>query len=253
MSFSNIESAFAAWSEVLGPEHVITDRAALESSATATFLTRQRIPAILRPSTREQVQQCLHVANRFSIPVYPISSGFNWGYGSRVPVEDQCALMDLRRMTRILDFSEDLAYVTVEPGVTQAQLLTFLRERGSRLWLDATGSTPLSSLIGNTMERGFGHTPYGDHFATSCGLEVVMPDGDIVETGFSRFPNAKAGPVYRWGVGPSIDGLFSQSNLGIVTRMTVWLMPAPEYFQAYFFRCDDENGLPALIDALRPL
>ena len=35
--------------------------------------------------------------------------------------------------------------------------------------------------------------------------------------------------------------------------MSVWLMPAPEYFQAYFFQCDDENGLSAIIDALRPL
>jgi 4-cresol dehydrogenase (hydroxylating) len=103
------------------------------------------------------------------------------------------------------------------------------------------------------MERGFGHTPYGDHFANSCGLEVVLPNGDAVETGFARFRNAKTGPVYRWGVGPSIDGLFSQSNFGIVTRMTIWLMPAPEYFQAYFFRCDEDGGLERLVDALRPL
>jgi 4-cresol dehydrogenase (hydroxylating) len=50
-----------------------------------------------------------------------------------------------------------------------------------------------------------------------------------------------------------LDGLFSQSNFGIVTRMTVWLMPAPEYFQAYYFKSTDEVGLPGLIDALRPL
>jgi 4-cresol dehydrogenase (hydroxylating) len=75
----------------------------------------------------------------------------------------------------------------------------------------------------------------------------------MVNTGFSRFEGAKAGPLYRWGIGPVLDGLFSQSNLGIVTRMTLWLMPAPEYFQAFYFRCDREEDLPDLIDALRPL
>jgi 4-cresol dehydrogenase (hydroxylating) len=132
-------------------------------------------------------------------------------------------------------------------------LWDFLREKGSKLWIDATGSTPHSSLIGNAIERGFGHTPYGDHAANVCGFEVVLPNGCFLETGFCRFAGAAAGPVYRPGLGPSLDGLFTQSNFGVITRMTLWLMPAPEYFQAFFFRCDREDGLPRIIDALRPL
>jgi 4-cresol dehydrogenase (hydroxylating) len=156
-------------------------------------------------------------------------------------------------MNRILDFSEELAYVTVEPGVTQSQLFDFLRQQKSSLWMDATGAAPESSLIGNTMERGFGHTPYGDHFAHSCGLEVILPTGERIETGFSRFSNSTTGPLYRWGLGPVLDGLFSQSNLGVVTRMSIWLMPAPEYFQAFFFSCNVDSMLGPVIDALRPL
>jgi 4-cresol dehydrogenase (hydroxylating) len=156
-------------------------------------------------------------------------------------------------LNRILDFSEELGYVTVEPGVTQAQLHAFLHERKSSLWMDSTGASPECSLIGNTVERGFGHTPYGDHFANSCGLEVVLPQGDVVEMGFARFPGASAAPLYRWGVGPVLDGLFSQSNFGVVTRMTLWLMPAPEYFQAYYFQCGEDSQLGPLIDSLRPL
>jgi len=247
------DSVLLEWAKVIGPANVITGEGPLHEAETGTFATGHRIPAIVRPGSRQEVQECLRIANRSGTPVYPISSGKNWGYGSRMPAADNCVLMELGRMNRILDFSEDLAYVTVEPGVTQAQLYDFLKERGSSLWMDATGASPACSLIGNTVERGFGHTPYGDHFAHSCGLEVVLPNGEVIETGFARYPGAKAAPTYHWGVGPSLDGLFSQSNLGIVTRMTVWLMPAPEYFQAYYFRCPSADGLPGLIDALRPL
>jgi 4-cresol dehydrogenase (hydroxylating) len=170
-----------------------------------------------------------------------------------VPPADRCALLDLSRLNRITAFDEDLGYVTVEPGVTQRQLFEFLKERKSQLWMDATGSSPDCSLIGNAMERGFGHTPYGDHFAHVCGLEVVLPTGDIVETGAARFERSATAEVSRWGVGPSLDGLFSQSNLGIVTRMTIWLMPGPEVFEAFFFRAEAADGLAPLIDSLRRL
>lgn len=246
-------SALSEWRDCLGPEFVVVDSPALTAAATTTFATTHTIPAILRPATRAEVQQCLRIATRHGVPVYPVSSGKNWGYGSAVPTSTQTAILDLSRMTAILDFDEQLAYVTVEPGVTQAQLREFLAARGSKLWMDATGSSPLASLIGNTMERGFGHTPYGDHFAHSCGLEIVLPDGECLSTGYGRFPNGKSAPLHRWGLGASLDGLFSQSNFGVVTRMTIWLMPAPAYFQAFFFRCDEANPVGPVIEALGQL
>ena len=245
-------AALHEWQAALGSAHVISEPAALEAASTATFATPAQVRAILRPASREQVQDCVRIANRHRVPLYPISTGKNWGYGSRAPIRDG-VLLDLGRLNRIVDFDEDLAYVTIEPGVTQRQLFTFLRERGSRLWMDATGASPDCSIIGNTMERGFGHTPMGDHCGNVCGFEVVLPTGERVETGFARFASANPGALGRWGVGPSLDGLFSQSNLGIVTRLSVWLMPAPESFQAFFFTCGDENGLAPIIDALRPL
>ncbi len=253
MPVSPIDLAIKHWTRVLGPEFVILQKEILLDAATATFATDFQIPVILRPGSRQQVQQCMRIAQVEGAPVYPVSSGKNWGYGSRVPSSNGCALMDLGRLDRILDFNEDLAYVTVEPGVTQQQLFDFLAEKKSRLWMDASGASPDCSLIGNTMERGFGHTPYGDHFGNVCGLEVVLPSGESLETGFARIPNAKTASLYRWGVGPSIDGIFSQSNLGIVTRMTLWLMPSPEYFQAFFFTCNDKSALAAVVDAVRPL
>ena len=248
-----LDQALERWTAILGPDHVILDQPSRTAAETATFATCQTIPAILKPGSRDEVQECIRIANRFRVPVYPVSSGKNWGYGSRVPVIGTCVLIDLSRMNHILDFDEKLAYVTVEPGVTQRQLFEFLQARQSRLWMDATGSSPECSLIGNVVERGFGHTPYGDHFAQVCGFEVVLPTGTLMETGFCRFPAAHAGAVYRWGAGPTLEGLFSQSNLGIVTRMTIWLMPAPEHFEAFFFQCNRADQLAPLMEALRPL
>lgn len=156
-------------------------------------------------------------------------------------------------MRAITDFNEALGYITVEPGVTQAQLFEFLKERKAKLWMDATGSSPHCSIIGNTLERGFGHTPYAEHSAYICSMEVVLPSGELLETGFPRTSGIAAAPVYRPGVGPGIEGLFLQSNLGVVTKMTLWLMPAPEYFEAFFFTCNDDDGLAPIIEALRPL
>jgi 4-cresol dehydrogenase (hydroxylating) len=249
----NLGLAIRQWEDNLGPEYVISDQQILRAAECATYLTTQKIAAIIRPGTREELQKCLRTATRHKIAVYPLSSGKNWGYGSRVPPTTQSAIIDLSRINRITDFDENLGYVTVEPGVTQRQLFAFLQEQRSNLWMDATGSSPDCSLIGNTMERGFGHTPYGDHASFVCGLEVMLANGDLVETGYARFPKTRLGPLNRWGLGPSIDGLFTQSNLGIVCRMTIWLMPKPDYFEAFFFKCNRLDGLPQVIDALRPL
>ena len=247
-----MSGALPDWAAAIGAEYVVHDEDSLQRAGTATFATQAKVSAILRPATRTEVQACVRIANRYRVPIYPVSTGKNWGYGSRVPNAD-AVLLELGRLNRILEFDEDLAYVTIEPGVTQRQLFAFLRERKSALWMDATGASPDCSIIGNTMERGFGHTPMADHCANASAFEVVLPTGECIQTGFASFPGTTAGALGRWGVGPSVDGLFSQSNLGIVTRMSVWLMPEPEDFQAFFFMCDGEEELGAIVDALRPL
>ena len=137
-----LASAVTEWRSTLGPGHVECDEKILDGASTATFLTQSRVRAILRPGTRSEVQECVRTANRFGVPVYPVSSGKNWGYGSRVPAQDG-VLLDLARLNRIVDFDEELAYVTIEPGVTAATASPVSPRRGmSNLWMDATGSEP---------------------------------------------------------------------------------------------------------------
>jgi 4-cresol dehydrogenase (hydroxylating) len=82
--------ALEQWRTHLGRENVILDSVALRAAETATFETRVTVPAIVRPGNREDVQQVLRIANQWRIPVYPVSGGCNWGYGSRVPSASGC-------------------------------------------------------------------------------------------------------------------------------------------------------------------
>lgn len=245
-----LDRALMAWRNILGSDYVLTDETTLSEVQTATFLTTQHVPAIIRPAHLGEVQECVRIANTYKIPIYPVSTGKNWGYGSRVPVQDGCVVMELSRLNRIVDYDEKLAYVTVEPGVTMRQLDEFLKEKKSALKMSVTGSTFHSSVVGNVLERGLGSGPYGDRFGHVCGLEVVLPTGECIHTGFGRFHNAQAARVNRWGVGPYIDGLFTQSNLGIVTRMTLWLMPTLTHHQTCLFTINDNDRLEDLIDTL---
>ena len=241
------------WRGVVGDAHVLDDRESLADAARSTMGVSRRIPAIVRPASRDEVQEVLRIAVRQRARVHPTSRGKNWGLGSRLPAAHDCALLDMSRMAQIVDFDERLAHVTVEPGVTFGQLYQFLQQRGSRLFANTTGAGPEASVIGNALERGDGAGPYGDRFAHVCALEVVLPTGECIHTGFDRFAETPLAPLHRWGVGPSLDGLFSQSNLGVVTRMTLWLHPLPRSLGAVRFDIVDPARLGPLVDALQRL
>ncbi|MEQ9625561.1 FAD-binding oxidoreductase [Coleofasciculus chthonoplastes] len=248
-----IVKALDAWRNILSTENVLTDTATVSAAQTATFATKQRVLALIRPGNRAEVQECVRIANEYQTPIYPISCGKNWGLGSRVPVQDNCVILDLSRLNQIVDYNEKLAYITVEPGVTFRQAYDYLREQKSNLFLSVIGGSPDASLIGNTLERGDGFGPHGDRLDHVCELEVILPTGECVHSGFGRFANAKAAKISRWGVGPYFDGIFTQSNLGIVTRMTMWLMPIPKYPQLFTCTIIDASRIDQLIDAVQSL
>lgn len=119
--------------------------------------------------------------------------------------------------------------------------------------MDVTGAGPGASVLGNALQRGFGHTLYADHVRSLCGMEAVLPNGDMINTGFGRFENAKATRQFPYGLGPLLDGLFTQSNLGVVTAMGLWLQPRPADFRFFWIKVKDPAALAPLVNALRPL
>lgn len=242
-----------SFTKLLGGEHVIVRNEPLDLASQATYSTQNRVRAILRPADVEQVSGCLRLAQELKVPLYPISGGKNWGYGSRVPTGGDSLILDLGRLNRILDYSEELGTVTVEAGVSFAQLEHFLDENKSQRFMSAPGTTPAASVVGNALERGWGFGPYSDRFDFMCGMQVVLPEGEVVETGLERFAGSKSARIFRWGVGPWFDGMFTQSNLGVVTRMTIFLAPKPTHFVSFLYRLHDLDHFAPLMDQLREL
>uniref|UniRef100_UPI003569BE9F FAD-binding oxidoreductase n=1 Tax=Stieleria sp. TaxID=2795976 RepID=UPI003569BE9F len=236
--------------QIVGAENLLHEDCDRDLYAKTTLPQGTRPLAIIRPENADQVSNAMRAITAAAVQWKAISRGKNWGYGDACAAEDGAIIIDLRRMDRIIEINEDLAYAVIEPGVTQGQLAGELIARGSRLMLDVTGAGPEASIAGNILQRGFGHTPYGDRFANSCNYEVVLPDGNVTRTGFGNIENSVVGHVYPYGRGPNPQGMLPQSSNGIVTRMTIWLMPRPEAIDGFGFKTDDDEAFKHIVDTI---
>lgn len=187
--------------------------------------------AAIAPNSTEQVQAVVRIANHFGIPLFPIATGRNLGYGGSAPNLSGSVIVDLKRMNRIIEVDDKRHFAIVEPGVSYFDLYRYIQERGLDVWIDVP-DPGWGSVMGNALDHGVGHTwsSYRDHFGSHCGLEVVLPNGEVMRTGMGAMPSANTFGDFRYGFGPHVDGLFAQAGFGIVTRMGLHLMPRPECF-----------------------
>jgi 4-cresol dehydrogenase (hydroxylating) len=238
--------------KICGPDYILHSPEAIEFYSRCTIPWSRTCGAVALPENVDQVSGIVRVCNEFNVPVWAFSRGHNWGYGTVLALQEGALIVILQRMNRIQEVNEQLCYAVIEPGVSQGQLNEYLKNKGSRLWVDCTDSTPDGSLIGNALDKGVGYTPYGDHFSHLCGMEVVLANGEVMVTG-GMSEQCPTRYTYKWGVGPFVDGMFSQSNLGIVTKAGLWLMPKPEAFNMFLIEVSDPSNLAQVIDALREL
>src|SRR5687767_6383052 len=254
VSERDFERAVGRFASVVGADWVFTsdEDVALYRDAYSPFVGEPEekvASAAVGPDSVEQVQQIVKIANEYRIPLYPISTGRNLGYGGSAPVLSGSVVLDLKRMKRILEVNERNAYALVEPGVSYFDLYRYIQERKLRLWIDCP-DPGWGSVIGNALDHGVGYTmnPYRDHFDAHCGLEVVTGAGDLVRTGMGALPGAKTWQHFKYGYGPYLDGMFSQSNFGIVTKMGVWLMPEPEAYMDGVVQVFGHDDIIPLLD-----
>jgi len=208
--------------------------------------------AVVVPKSVEEVRAVVRVANRHKVPLWTFSTGRNYGYGGAAPRVRGSVLVNLREMNKVLEIDEDLAYAVVEPGVRWFDLIEALEAAGGRLW-SSIPDLGWGSVIGNSLEYGRGHTRLGSHASNIAGLEVVLPDGDLMRTGMGAMSGGKSWHAYPHAFGPSLDGLFMQSSLGIVTKLGWRLMPRPETYISCNLRFDGDEKLAPVCDAMRGL
>lgn len=232
-------------------EQRFSDGQADRERLAKTTLPRSTMPlGVVWPNSLAEVSKLMPILTEHQIPWHAISRGKNWGYGDACAPHDGHLIIDLRQMNRILEINEELAFAVIEPGVSQGQLADELIKRNSRLMLDVTGAGPDASIVGNALQRGFGHTPYGDRTAHTCNYEAVLPDGSVTRTGFGNVTESAVGHVYTYGNGPCHQGMLAQNNAAVVTRMTIWLMPRPESIVGFAFKTDDPNTFAKLVDGI---
>ncbi|GGC96960.1 FAD-binding oxidoreductase [Undibacterium terreum] len=247
----NSEAAMSDWARLLGASQVLDARAAeLAYGADTNGITR-RLHGALQILDSELLPEVMRIASRHKVPVYPISTGKNWGYGSSLPASNDCMILDLSRLTRIVHFDAELGVVTLEPGVTQGMLTDFLDQGAHPFLVPVTGAGPTVSLLGNALERGYGITPYTDHFAAVTDLEAVLPDGSLYRTAMREAGGEDLARLFKGGIGPGSSGLFTQSGFGVVTRMSIALARRPECIKACLFSLKDDSLLETAVERIR--
>jgi 4-cresol dehydrogenase (hydroxylating) flavoprotein subunit len=255
VSNGDFAKALKEFAAIVGQEWVLTselDRNAYLDPFAPGDADKHATSTAVCPADVKQIQAIVKTANRYKVALAPIATGKNLAYGGPAPVAYGAVVLDLKRMNKILELNETMGYVLVEPGVNFFDLNEALVSRGSKFWL--SGPAPgWGSVMGNALEHGLGYTPYGVHADMICGMEVVLPDGDIVRTGMGAVEGGEEWQIFKLGYGPVWDGMFTQSNFGIVSKMGLWLMPAPEAVVNVSVEIFDEQYVSNLIDALRPL
>ena len=208
--------------------------------------------AAVAPGSVEEVQAVVRIADKHRIPLYTISTGKNLGYGGSAPNHGGSVVLDLKRMNRIIEVNESNGYAIVEPGVSYFDLYNYIQERGLKVWLDVA-DPGWGSVVGNALDHGVGHTlsRFRNHFDSHCGMEVVLANGEMVRTGMGALPGSQTWGQFKMGMGPILDGIFSQSNFGVVTKMGIWLMPAPEAFMHGMVMAARYDDLHAVVELLK--
>lgn len=246
-------SALDRMRAALGASAVITDSAALSAYLDRGSLAGPDAAppaAAVMPSSVDHIRRLLAIADQYRIALWPLI-----GSGRFAAPRHRAAgtvVVDQKRMNRILEINQEFAYALVEPAVTYSQLHDRLRGGKPQLWLDCT-SLAAGSPADDFVNRSFGYTPYGDHIIMQCGMEAVLPDGSVVRTGMGAMPKSSSWQLFKYGYGPHTDGSFTQSSLGLVTKVGVWLMPAPPACKPFMITVPREDDLHQLMETLKPL
>jgi len=227
---------YRALEEIVGKEHITQDRAILETYSKfsvdiASYLKKHAkdpstIPAcVILPSTTEEIQAIVRVANTYKVPFVPFTNG-QLGIASCPTTPQPTIVIHFSRMNQILEINSKTMTARVQPYVDYAQLQAEAMKVG--LW---NGGTPLATTLckisSQAILAGLFQTSmkYGTMGKNVISFTLVLPNAEILKTGSCTVDGIS--DFWEYAPGPDLYGLFrgSSGTLGIITELTVKLHP----------------------------
>ena len=207
--------------KIVGEQHVERSEAGLIAysyDATPNFQAKPDV--VVSPKNTEEISQIVKLCNEYHVPIVPRGSGTNLAAGT-TPTQGGLVLL-FHRMNQILEIDEENLTITVQPGVITKTIDEVVKEKG--LFYPPDPSSMKISTIGgniNANSGGLRGLKYGVTKDYILGLEVVLPNGDVIRTG---------GKLAKDVAGYDLTKLFvgSEGTLGIVTEAILKLIPLPE-------------------------
>lgn len=185
---------------------------------------------IVRPGTAEEVSKILKIANYYKIPVQTWGGG-SGSQGGALPVAGGI-LLDTKRMNKMIALNVETGYVTCETGMIFQTLEWYANEKGYSV-MHLPSCLTCCTVGGALAHNGIGilSTKYGKIDDQVLNMEIVLPNGDIINTL----------PVPKHSSGPNLINLFvgSEGTLGVITKVTFRLIKLPEVRRHHAFLFPD--------------
>lgn len=230
--------------DLLGGENFVEsmeDRVTYAYDATG----EQCLPeAVVFPGSVEQISRIMAIANSFRVPVVPRGAGSGLT-GGAVPLSGGIVLVTMSHFNRILVIDTENLQAIVEPGVVTAKLHAAVEAHGLFYPPDPASMT-ICSIGGNIAENagGMRAVKYGVTKDFVMGLEVVLPNGEVIHTGSRCIKDVVGYDLTRLFVG-------SEGTLGIITKAVLKLLPLPEAKHTLTATFDSMGGAARTIADIR--
>jgi glycolate oxidase len=207
-------------SDIVGKNNIFTSKEDLICYSYDATPISHLPDAVVAPVSTKEIVAIVNLANEMKMPLVPRGGGTNLSAGS-VPIEGGIVVA-LHRMNKILEIDTDNLTATVEPGVITAALHKAVEEQGLFYPPDPQ-SMFMSTIGGNVAENAGG--PRGVKYGVTRdyiqGVEVVVPTGSVIRAGGKTIKNVSGYDLIRLFTG-------SEGTLGIITEITLRLLPLPE-------------------------
>ena len=207
--------------DIVGEKHVLKDQLSLEKYSKDETIGLQAFPDLaVRVRTADEVSRVMRLASEYAIPVTPRGLGTSLSGGS-VPIHGGIVL-SMERMGELLEIDQENLMAVTEPGIVTGELHRLVEQQGC-FYPPDPASKDSCSIGGNVAEGAGGPRAvrYGTTKDYVCGLEAVLPSGEIMNAGAKVVKDVTGYNLCQLLVG-------SEGTLAIVTKIILRLIPKPK-------------------------